>query len=208
MKPISDFFPRVLPYLPGCPEPMAEQALLDSAIAFCEDSSAVRVSLVPVAVTVDVSTYSLDAPSQQVIARVMGVQFDGRPLYPVSAEDVELLTGATGNPVAYYTRQGTTSLELVLFPTPDVTGSLDISVATLPARTATQLPDELFVYWSDAVTAGAISRAKAIPNQPFTDPAGAAGYAAAALAASRKARIEGNFGRAQSHMRVRSRPFA
>lgn len=187
---------------------MAAQALLDAAIAFCEDSSVVRVDLDPVAVLGGVRAYELDSPSQRVIGRVLSVKLGGRALYPVSAEDVDLLTEAIGDPTAYYVRLVENVAELVLFPAPAKAATLEVTVATIPSRTATTLSDDLFIYWSDAITAGAISRAKSVPNQPFSDPVGAMGYAATAMAASRKARIEGNFGRSQSHMRVRSRPFA
>ena len=34
MKPLSDFFPHILPHLPGCSEPLAAQMLLESAVYF------------------------------------------------------------------------------------------------------------------------------------------------------------------------------
>jgi hypothetical protein len=35
MKPLSDFFPHILPHLPGCSEPLVAQVLLESAVYFC-----------------------------------------------------------------------------------------------------------------------------------------------------------------------------
>ena len=45
MIPLSAFFPRLLPNVLGCPEPLAQQALLDSAIEFCSRSLAVTTTL-------------------------------------------------------------------------------------------------------------------------------------------------------------------
>ena len=42
MISIDSFFSRVLPYVVGCSEPMARQAVLDSAIKFCDQSNVIR----------------------------------------------------------------------------------------------------------------------------------------------------------------------
>ena len=36
MKPIDDFLPLILPRAPGCPEPIAFDAIRQAAIEFCE----------------------------------------------------------------------------------------------------------------------------------------------------------------------------
>lgn len=208
MKPISDFFPRMLPYLPGCSEPLAAQAILDAAIVFCEDAQVVREELDSFTTATGEKSYALDAPSQQQIARVLDVTVDGRSLPGIAAEDVDLLVGAEGSPMSFYTSRNGSELLLNLFPTPDKAYQVQVRAALRPTRNATQLEDDLFNLWSDAVIAGAMARVMAIPGQPFSDPAGSAGYDVAAARAANKARVEGNFGRVRANMRVRSRPFA
>jgi hypothetical protein len=207
MKPISDFFPRMLPYLPGCSEPMAAQALVDAAIAFCEDSMVLREPLAPVAVVADTEAYTLVAPVQQQVARVLSVRLGDRELAAVMAEDVNLLPAATGRPMAFYTTRTGSALQVHLFPTPDEAGSLVAQVALRPTKTADELEDDLFDLWSDAVISGAMARCMAVPGQPFSDPSGAAAYGSAAAALSRKARVESYHGRVRGSIRVRSRPF-
>ena len=208
MKPISDFFPRMLPYLPGCSEPLAAQAVLDAAIAFCEDTQAVREQLDSFTTSAGVGAYELDTPSQQQVARVFDVVVDGRPMAAIAAEDVGPASEAIGSPMAFYTTRYGSEFLLHLFPTPDGAYNVQVRAALRPTRNATQLEDDLFNLWSDAVLAGAMARVMAIPGQPFSDPAGSAGYSMAATRATNKARVEGNFGRVRAGMRVRGRPFA
>lgn len=208
MKPISDFFPRMLPYLPGCSEPLAAQAILDAAIVFCEDAQVVREELDGFVTVAGEKSYELYAPAQQQIARVLDVLVDGRSIPGIAAEDVDLLVGAEGSPVSFYTSRNGSELLLNLFPTPDKAYQVQVRAALRPARNATQLEDDLFNLWSDAVLAGAMARVMAVPGQPFSDPAAAVGYGMAAARAANKARVEGNFGRVRANMRVRSHPFA
>ena len=208
MKPISTFFPRLLPYLTGCTEPLAQQVLVDSAIAFCEDTQVIRAELDEFQTRPGENAYELEAPSQQQVARVLDVKVSGRTLTAVVAEDVDLLMAAVGTPMAYYTDRTDSQFTLRLFPKPDGEYAVKVRAALRPMRTATAVEDDLFDLWSDAVICGALSRAMNIPGQPFSDPAGAAYHMSMAINASRKARLEGNYGRIRGNSRVRGVPFA
>jgi len=74
--------------------------------------------------------------------------------------------------------------------------------------TATQLDDDLFNMWSDAITSMAIARAMQIPDQPFTNFAQAKYLLDSAARQTNSARIDGNYGSIRGSMRVRARPFA
>lgn len=208
MKPLTDFLPRMLPYLPGCSEPLAVQTLLDSAIDFCEQSEVLREDLDPIITLVGVNNYELDAPSQQQVARVISVQLDGSWLqdFPVDYPDKPI--DMAGRPTHFSTTRNGSTLELKLFPQPDAAYEIKVSVATRPLRTATQVEDDLFNLWVEPVVAGAISRVKAIPNQPFTDPQGALVMQMQAQAGVAKARREGSYGRIRGSLKVNFRPAA
>jgi hypothetical protein len=208
MKPISEFFPRVIPYVPGCSEPLAQQALLDAAIVFCEESQVIRARLDEFSTVADQVSYELDAPAQQQVARVLEVRVDGRPIPMVMAEDVGMITDAVGRPMACYTDATESEFVLRLFPVPDGAYPVQVRAALRPTRTATSVEDDLFNLWSDAVVSGALARLMAVPAQPFSNPALAGGYSAAALSAARKARVEGSFGRVRGSTGVTQRPFA
>lgn len=208
MKPLSDFYSRLIPFVPGCPEPTVNQAIVDAAIAFCEDSLALREDLDVFPTVVGVGKYSLDAPMDQTVARVLHVSYDGWPVEIVPADRIGVLEPVTGNPsIAYTTREGAEYL-INLYPAPDKVANVRVSVATRPTRTATQLDDELFDHWAEGVLSGAMSRIMAVPNQPFSDPQSASMYMARAIHASNKARVESSYGRVRGQIKVTQRPFA
>lgn len=208
MKPLSDFFPRMLPYLPACSKPLAAQAALDSAIAFCEQSDVVREDLDPLTTRAGLSVYELDAPTDQQVARVLRVQVAGRDLRPLPADLVHTMASRTGQPAYYHMTRNGSTLELNLYPTPDRVYPLAANASLRPTRDATTLEDDLLNLWVEPVVAGAIARAMLVPGQAFTDQAGAQGYMAQAQLGIHRARREGALGRTRGSLGVQARPFS
>lgn len=208
MKPLSDFFPRMLPYLPACSKPLAAQAVLDSAIAFCEQTDFVREDLDPLATMAGLSAYELDAPTHQQVARVLRVRVAGRDLKPLPADNVRSMAPRKGEPAYYHATRNTSTLELQLYPTPDKAYPLVATVSLRPTRTAPELEDDLFGLWIEPIVAGAIARAMLVPGQAFTDQASAQGFMAQAQVGINRARREGAFGRLRGSLSVQARPFS
>lgn len=206
MKPLSDFYPRIGTHVVGCPEPTMAQALVDSAIAFCEESLVQREVLDNLQTAANNNAYELDTPAQQQVARVISVSRDGQILKSIPADMKPAGTSQTGKPAGYYTRRNGSQLELVLVPTPDKRYSLGIEVALRPNRSATQLEDDLYELWVETVVAGAVARITAIPNQPFSDPNKSVAAYASALLGARRARNEGAFGRLRGSITARINP--
>jgi hypothetical protein len=210
MKPLSAFFSRILPYLPGCSEPLAAQVLVNAAIEFCDSSLVLRQNLDTFNTVVGRVQYDLDPPSiQHDISRVMGVTLDGKELV---AGMTEALRGdmptAPAKPRGFYTDRTDSVFTLMLSPPPDEAYVVLVNVALSPARAATQLDDDLYNTWIDPIVSNAIARAMQIPDQPFTNPAQAQVLLNSAARQTVASRIEGNYGRVRGSMRVRYRPFA
>lgn len=210
MKPLSAFFPRILPYLPGCPEPLAAQVLLDAAIEFCDSSLVLRQNLDSFKTFTGQVQYDLDPPSaQHDINRVMGVTLDGKELVAGMAEAIRGdLPIAGAKPRGFYTDRTDSVFTLMLSPPPDGAYNVVVNVALSPARTATQLDDDLFNLWVEPVVAKTLARAMQIPGQPFSNPAQAQILLNSAARQTVSSRIEGNYGLVRGSMRVRNRPFA
>lgn len=208
MKPVSDFFSRVLPYVPGCPEPTAAQALVDAAIVFCEDTMVVRNQLDTFSTVVGQDAYELDVPLQQQVSRVLTVFVDDTPLPSWTAQGTPPSDDARNRPMAFYTTRSNSEFLLRLYPTPDKVYAVKVVAALRPTRTATQLEDDLSSLWSDAVISGALARLMAVPSQPFTNPGEAMRMQMNAIQLARRARTEGNVGHVRGSMRVTPRPFA
>jgi len=210
MKSLSAFYPRILPFLTCCSEPMADQVLVTSAIEFCSNSLVLRQDLDPFNTTVGQVSYDLDPPSaQHNIDRVMGVTLDGTELRPGMAEIIRNdLSTAQAKPRGFYTDRTDNTFTLRLAPPPDMVYPIVVAVTLRPARSATLLDDDLYNIWIEPVVAGAIARAMQIPDQPFTNFAQAQYLLDIAAKQTNKSRIEGNYGLVRGSMRVRSRPFA
>ena len=210
MKPLSAFYSRILPYLPGCSEPLAAQVLIDSAIEFCEDSLTLRQNLATFSTVVGQAQYALEPPTaQHDISRVMGVTLDGAEL---AAGLIEVIRGdlqtAVAKPRGFYIDRTDSTFMLTLAPPPDQVYSVVVNVALRPTRSATMLDDDLYNIWIDPIVANAIARAMEIPGQPFSNPALASVFSVDAARGTISARIEGNYSSVRGSMRVRSRPFA
>jgi len=210
MKALSTFYPRILPYLPGCSEPLVNQVLLNSAIEFCENSMVLRQNLASFNTTINVSQYSLDAPSaQHDINRVMGVTLDNMELRPGMAEIVHNdLPTDKAKPRAFYTDRTDSTFTLNLTPPPDAVYPVIVAVTLRPTRSATALDNDLYNIWIDPIVSGAIARAMMVPDQAFSNPAQAQYLLDSAARQTINSRIEGNYGLIRGSMSVRSRPFA
>ena len=219
MQSLEVFMSRLLPLVPGCPDPTARQALLDSAIEFCEETNAVQTVTEPATLTAGKSSYDLDIPTQTEVARVVRAWSGKRKLRLHQAMKVD-------TPLVYYNPDGsyyapeapptavtvTDNGVATLYPTPDTATAagelLTVRIATKPSRTATQVDDDLYRSWAEAVVAGAMFRLAGMPGTAFSDEA----QAQKALARYRyfinRARIESNRGRVGGSAAVRSTPFA
>lgn len=208
MKPLSDFLPRLLIYTPACSEPLAEQALLDAAIDFCERSSVIRYTTDPIAVIENIVEYEICAPSNdQTVARVLKVFLNGEPIEAIMAEVRTPVPEDPARPSGYSIIEDDCGLTLRLNVIPDDAYTLSVELALRPAKTARKVDSRLYTRWMDAVVAGALSRLYAVPGQPFSDGGAAVYQASRAARMMNSARIEGSYGRVRGSMAVRSRPF-
>lgn len=208
MKLLSAFFPRIIPYLPGCSEPFAAQALLVSAIEFCENAQVIRRNLDPITTTPGVDGYSLVLDdAQQAITRVLGVTMDGRVLPSVMAEALRELPDGNARPSGFYVDTSAGGYVIRLAPAPDEVYTLVPTVALRPSRDASELHDDLYDLWVDALVAGTLHRCMLTPDQPFTNPVQALYWEKMAATATVGSRIEGNYGYVRGSMRVKTRPF-
>lgn len=208
MAAITDFFPRLLPYVPACPDPVAQQALVDSAIHFCEKSLAYRYTPDPVQTEAGISQYDFDLPASTDISRIIWLKIDGYEVADVAQEQLRTLRDRDDTkPTRYYVTQNESEALINLHPTPDDVYDLTMSLALRPTRNATRVEDDLYTYWQDAIIAGALYRLMQIPDQPFSDPVNAAFYGRRAAVLTNNARNEGNLGRVTGSLKVRPRPF-
>jgi hypothetical protein len=209
MVPVSNFFSRLIPHVIGCPEPLAQQALVDSAIALCDQALVVQVDLEAESVLSDVRDYTLSLPSQQELSQVLRVWLDDELLTPVPSFQVGVIEDLPGQPRYYFSRDIFEVLNVRLFPTPDKAfpDGLQIRVATRPTRDATQVHSSLLNEWVDIVVEGAAARLHDLPGQVFTNEIKAMALYQKVRAKINAARVEALRGRVVSSMSVNMRSF-
>ncbi len=172
---ISTLTPRVVVHALGLPEPLAEMYLRDAAIDFCRESRVLYGDLTDISVTSGDASYTLTISADERPIAVLGVKFDGLDLVPVQLDSLrDDWQSDTGTPQYYYMSN---EVDLVLYPVPDTTGTLKVSVARAPTRTAASIDDTLADQWLDGVVAGALARALIAPNTPYSNPQLATFYA-------------------------------
>lgn len=208
MISIDEFFPRVLPYVPGCSEPLARQAILDSAIRYCEKTLILRQSLDSFNTIKNLVNYDLESPNNQMrVARVLSVNIDGKEIKGIFEEDVPLLSDDEGKPTGFYTSRVDSDFVLNLYPKPDRKYKVVVTVALAPTKRATSLEDDLYNVWSDGVIAGAIANIAKVPNMPFSSMDVAMAKEMELAKYMQESRVESYYGRVRGGTRVKTRPL-
>lgn len=209
MVPVSAFLSRLLPHVLGCPEPLAQQALVDAAISFCDQTLVIQNELEPVDVVAGTNLYELDLPSHTRVAQIMRVRFGERWLGAAPAQGRRELEGMTGMPAYFFTQVVDELLTLQLYPKPDkdLPAGLAVRVALSPTRTATQFPSVLFDEWADVIVDMARAAIHDTPGQSFTSEAKAVVLQQKTRHRVSVARIESMRGRVASSLSVSQRGF-
>lgn len=206
MVPLSSFSSRLLPTVLGCPEPLAEQALIDAAIEFCERSRLLVVELEPIKLRSGTADYELELPLQTRLGHILGVWVDNTLLSSVPLLQAGRHATA-GTPTSFHATYVDEALLLRVSPTPDasVIGSLHAKVSVVPTRTASSVMSVLFDEWVDVVVSGAQARIKQTPGQVFTDLQAGMLCEQKFRHACSAARAQTNTGRAVSSLSVKPR---
>lgn len=207
MQPLDNFLPRLIPWVTGCPVPLAHQALIRSAAQFCEETNVIRTPVEPIDIVAGEAVYDIDLGMDLEPCRIMLAWLGDKPLRLPTADNHLPLNLPDGEP----THARSTELNTVtLYPTPDdkVTDKLLLTVATRPKVSARQLDDALFDRWSEGIVAGAIEILVSMPGQPFSDMGQATNASGRFWRAVNRARIEARRGSSSATVRVRNNPLA
>ena len=174
MKPIDDCLPLILPRTPGCPEPIAFDAIRQAAIEFCERTRIWR----------DTDQFMADefgdifAPAQSVIHQIEDARFDGHRLTTVSVQDLNERypgydwTTQSGDQPKYITQIHPNTVKIV----PAWEGMITMTILLKPSNDAQELPDFIFDQYARTIADGALAEILMIPGQPYTNPQGGAMY--------------------------------
>jgi hypothetical protein len=153
--------------VPGCPEPLINDAIIDACIEFCRQTRAVteEVGVFPTAgdpvATIPVSEFVRAARAQWVKRGDEPLTKSSKPEFDASPY---LHTGGTAS--HYYLDDGA----LVLGPVPEVDDELSVSVVVEPRLGVATIPDVLQDEWRKEIAAGARATLLDIPNTSWRSP--------------------------------------
>lgn len=185
------------------------QALVDSAITFCDQSLAVTVNLDPLTLPVGVNALELEAPADTTISQILYVWYDKKLLQAVPFGQMTNIYRPDATPIEYTVEYIDEVTNLVVYPAPDklVESGLVVRCALRPTRDATKVHDILYQRYSDGIIYGAQSILCNMPDQPWTDYNRAMAMGVRARAEANRARADMMFGRVQSSMTVQMKEF-
>lgn len=217
MATLSAFLPYVLPHVPGCTDPLAEQAVRLTCIEFCTETMLVQ-DIVTATVVQGIQDYDM-TPSGLALVRILGVMVGDRWLEPLTTESIHsgvALRGVAigdasvvrGAPTSYFQKLPTTDT-ISLYPVPDTTlpDGITVRAAYAPTVTAATVPDVLFNTWVEQISLGAIARLTSMASQPFFSAGTSAEYRTQFLLAVRAAGIQARSGKSAAASKVQSVGF-
>jgi hypothetical protein len=173
MSTPADFYPLILTDVPGCPQPLVDQMVINTAVDFCTRTRIWQAWNEPVAVAGTVSRYSLDQQSGGRIQAILEAKLDGENLTSANFSQLSQWNqnwrNETGKPQFYYLDDDEN--EIVLVPTPIATGALEALVSHVPPFTAARVPTVLYRRFAEGIAAGAKARLQAMPGVEWANPA-------------------------------------
>ena len=160
----TDFGPYVLPYVPGCPEPVLEHHARLTAIDFCRRTLCDTRVLEPV-LTSGLDSVEIEPEASTKVVKVKSVSIDGRDfkVAPPSLANELVLTGRQEE--FCYTPDNR-----VLFINPVQQRGLSVVVkaALAPSLSADELSDSVAAEYMQDMVPGIISSIIRLPGQPFS----------------------------------------
>lgn len=169
MKAWSQFFPDVLPEVPGCPDPMLERALLRSAQDFCAGAHVWRVWLDTITTIASVTEYDIELAAHSELVKLERAAMDGRPLPVITPEmlpDDWHTSASARNGVFTHDRK-----TLTLTTSPAAGLALRVEATLKPSNNATGVEDFLFDQYVDQIAMGALARLMQKSAMPWSNPA-------------------------------------
>ena len=181
MASFESFMKDVLPYVPGCPDTVVENALRSSSIELCEKASVYTKELDPISTVAGIYEYGFDQPVGTRVDKIIWAIYDGKDLEAITPRILENRkpkwrdSNSKSTP-QYFLQQ---SPELFwLIPIPDTTksGGIIMNVSLKPSRSSNNILTQVADDYRDGIIFGALYRLLRMPARDWSDPQAAADY--------------------------------
>lgn len=175
MKAWDQFLKHVMPKVPGCPEPRAEDAIKIAAQRFFSGARVWKSWLAAITTTADTQTYSIPLDTNTELVMLEAATLDGRPIEVRTEEmlprDWKTYPNSLGTGV--HTEDGKT---IYLLPVQAAGMSLLLQASMRPGDAAEGISDDFFSQYALSISYGAIALLKEDTKTPYSDPDGARGW--------------------------------
>lgn len=213
MAKVSDFLSYVLPFVPGCSEPLAIQYIRDTCRDFATRTHTLQQALDPVNLVQGVAAYEMEPPFGTEVVTINKAWLGSNLLHVINGDQANAamfnptLDGTPGTPSALMQTGGN---EFILNTPPEKSeaAALTLRVSLRPTRTTDAVDDMLFRDYAFEIAQGAIGRLQRIPAQPFSDPNSAMTAEFIYQAAVNKAKNKAYRAFGRTSATVQMRPFA
>lgn len=172
---LSVFSNRILPDVPGCPEVMVSQAVLNTCIDFCSRTWVVTRGLGVDVASSDINenlNYEVPIDISQALDFTVAVglvllNYEDST-YPLEMKQIvthsDQVTSVEDRKFYYFD----SDTSVVLCPIFSA-GHIYIEVATMPTPTASGVDSILYTFWADQICSGAKARLFSMPQKSWSD---------------------------------------
>lgn len=161
MKTFDLFYPDLMPNVPGCPEPVADQALKRAAIRFCELTLAWRAKLDPIETEDGTDEYDLPLDRNVELVRIEVARIDDRDIAVATQND----TCRHRDHIGCY--DGKT---VIVNPTPSSVRQIVLTCTLKPGNGATGVEDFLYDRHCALIALGAGAILMRQPLKTYSNP--------------------------------------
>jgi hypothetical protein len=175
MTDLDAFLSKVLPYAPGCPEPVAFEHIRNAAIEFCEETKLWRSDD---AFELADDPNILCAPTDAAILDIERCDWNGKRLEPATIgwlddryPDWRSSTNLWQGEPSWFTQLAPDTIRVVPMPYDDASPrTVGVSLRLKPSEDAELLPDFLAEHHRTLIGWGALAGILMLPNQTFSAP--------------------------------------
>ena len=172
----------VLPYVPGCPDTMVENALRSSSIELCEKAAVYTKELDAISTVSGIYEYEFGQPAGTKVDKIIWAMYDGRDLEAITprglaAQKPKWRDGNNNSTPEHFLQISPEAFWLI--PIPDTTNATGIlmNVSLKPSRSSNNILTQIADDYRDGIIFGALYRLLRMPARDWSDPQAAADYA-------------------------------
>lgn len=177
IAPFTSLFNEVLAELPGVPQPLAVNAIRNSAIDFCEQSKVWVVDVDPMSSISNQANYEYEPDAGADVIGISQAWYNGVEILPRTSAQLQTELSSYGVPWAkvsgipsFYNSERADEFILAPYPIEAMESAIEMKVILRPSRTSIGMEKWILDKYFQHIAAGAKARLCAMPGKPWSSP--------------------------------------